>query len=106
MIANYYKRLGVHRLSSSEDIKTAYRSLARRAHPDVTEGKIADFHLLTDAYKTLITPKLRDTYDTMIVRECLSCKECKGAGYFSKQLTFTTRINRACEACGGSGCVI
>lgn len=53
---NYYKVLGVSRISSSSDIKRAYYRLARRYHPDKSDGskKVLDkFILINQAYNIL-----------------------------------------------------
>lgn len=63
---DYYEVLGVARTASPEEIKKAYRRLARQHHPDVNQ---ADPHAeerfkeLGEAYDVLSTPQKRATYD-------------------------------------------
>ncbi|MEY7971428.1 DnaJ domain-containing protein [Saccharomonospora xinjiangensis] len=59
---DYYAVLGVERDASTARIKSAYRSLARRRHPDAG-GSAEDFQLLRQAYETLADPMLRAAYD-------------------------------------------
>jgi Ca-activated chloride channel family protein len=68
MIAGYtdfYTRLGVDRNASPDEIRTAYRSAARRLHPDVNveEGATELFINLKEAYEVLIDPTKRSAYD-------------------------------------------
>lgn len=62
---DYYKVLGVARGASDEDIKKAYRRLARKYHPDVSTEKDAEaqFKEIAEAYETLRDPKKRAAYD-------------------------------------------
>lgn len=63
---NYYDILGVSRDSSIEDVKRAYRQLARRYHPDMNQGdKSAEerFKLLGEAYEVLSDPDKRSQYE-------------------------------------------
>lgn len=63
---NYYQILGVDKKSSSEDIKKAYRKLAKKYHPDVTGGdktKENSFKEITQAYEVLSDAKKRADYD-------------------------------------------
>lgn len=62
---DYYKVLGVARGASDEDIKKAYRRLARKYHPDVSNEKDAEaqFKEIAEAYETLKDPRKRAAYD-------------------------------------------
>lgn len=62
---DYYKALGLARSASDEDIKKAYRRLARKFHPDVSKEKDAEerFKEIAEAYDTLKDPQKRAAYD-------------------------------------------
>jgi molecular chaperone DnaJ len=63
---DYYEILGVKRDAKPEEIKKAYRRLARKYHPDVNPGdKSAEerFKLTTEAHDVLSDPKKRSIYD-------------------------------------------
>jgi molecular chaperone DnaJ len=64
--ANYYDTLGVARDASGEDIKRAYRALARKHHPDVSSDKPeaeVRFKQINEAYEVLSDPNKRAQYD-------------------------------------------
>jgi DnaJ-class molecular chaperone len=65
---DYYKILGVSRGASADDIKKAFRKLARKYHPDVNPGdKKAEekFKEINEAYEVLSDPQKRHKYDTL-----------------------------------------
>ncbi|MBX3088243.1 MAG: molecular chaperone DnaJ [Cryobacterium sp.] len=64
-MADHYEVLGVDRNASQDEIKKAYRKLARELHPDVNPGQEAQerFKLVTHAYDVLSDPQAREQYD-------------------------------------------
>ena len=65
---DYYKTLGVARNASDEDIKKAFRGLARKYHPDVAKDKKtaeAKFKEINEAYEVLRNPENRRKYDEL-----------------------------------------
>ena len=71
---DYYKALGVSRGAKADEIKKAYRRLARKYHPDVNPGDHdaeERFKEISEAFDVLSDPKKRDVYDRL--------------GYYSEQ---------------------
>ena len=64
---DYYQILGVTRDASAEDIKKAYRRLARKYHPDVSKEARAEerFKEVAEAYEVLREPEKRAAYDQL-----------------------------------------
>lgn len=71
-MVDYYKTLGVKRTASAAEIKSAYRKLARKRHPDVNGGSehaAREFALLALAYRTLSDPQERAHYDAQRAKQ-------------------------------------
>ena len=60
---NYYESLGVQPGASSDEIKSAYRTLVKRYHPDVEGGDPVLFARVAEAYEVLSEPKRRQQFD-------------------------------------------
>ena len=81
---DYYEVLGIKRDAKPEEIKKAYRRLARKYHPDVNPGDKASeerFKLTTEAHDVLSDPKKRKVYDRFgEYSDNLASAAARGAG--------------------------
>src|SRR5690349_21037254 len=65
---DYYKILGVSKTASEDEIRKAFRKLARQYHPDVAGNKAGaeeKFKEINEAYEVLSDPEKRRKYDTL-----------------------------------------
>ena len=61
---NYYDILGIDKTASADDVKTAFRTLAHKYHPDKKGGDESKFKEVSEAYAILSDKKRRAEYDT------------------------------------------
>ena len=63
---DYYEILGVKRDADEKEIKSAFRKLARKYHPDVNKTKEAEqkFKDINEAYEVLSNPQKLQRYDS------------------------------------------
>lgn len=95
MTKDYYKILGVAEFESAENIKSAYRKLARKWHPDVagnTEDVISRFKEINEAYEILSNTVKKEEYDR--ARRFYSYAKEGSKTQTKQQETYTSRPNQ------------
>jgi molecular chaperone DnaJ len=84
-----YEVLGVAADADEQEIRSAFRNLARRYHPDAGEGSSSDqFRRVVEAYETLGDPERRRQYDLSRRRQS---NPARPAGFGKQRLGFTER---------------
>lgn len=94
---DYYEILGIPRQASGNEIKSAYRKLARKLHPDVSAHPESGekFSQIHEAYRVLSNPQLRAIYDS---KGEVGLSERKRSSDVKAQTAhFQARINRVVE---------
>jgi curved DNA-binding protein CbpA len=103
MALNYYRLLGVPPDAGQRRIKSAYRSLAKRFHPDRNSGSETAaelFRQVNHAYKVLSDPQLRKHYDLKLQRENSSEVKTKTSN-LDPQQKFNRFVNSLLDAIFG-----
>ena len=85
MAKDYYDILGVSKTASADEIKSAYRRLAKQYHPDLNKGEEAanKFKEINEAYECLSDPQKKSNYDQFGSSEGPQGFGGAGAGGFS-----------------------
>ncbi len=97
MALNYYRLLGIPPDSGQRRIKSAYRSLAKRFHPDRNSGSETAaelFRQVNHAYRILSDPKLRTLYDQKLAKQENSNKEHSATKAETSPLDPQQKFNR------------
>lgn len=83
MDKDYYKIMGVSPDASEKDIKTAYRKLARKYHPDISKESNAEerFKEMGEAYEVLRDTKKRAEYDQYLKHREFNQRAHQSTGY-------------------------
>jgi DnaJ-class molecular chaperone len=69
MSKDYYLVLGVAPDATQDEIRSAYRRLAKKCHPDCSGEGSEPFQAIGEAYEVLSDPRRRRAYDTELARE-------------------------------------
>lgn len=81
MAENYYQILGVGIRATPEEIKSAYKRLALKHHPDVNQGSKQHeerFKEVLEAYQTLSDPSKKDLYDLRLFYKAYQANQSSG----------------------------
>lgn len=104
-IIEAYKVLGIHQLMSDEDVKSVYRALCMKHHPDRPGANMEEFKLIQQAYAELKGVAPRTRIERMKILG-LECPVCRGRGVKTKQKGWQNLNVGPCDNCGGAGYTI
>jgi curved DNA-binding protein CbpA len=91
---DYFSILNVTPKSEKSEIKKQYYSLAKIFHPDYYKGSPAIFKKITEAYKTLTIPKLREKYTAKMNIKSKINKKSDTENNYDKDTLFKQRYRR------------
>ncbi len=97
MALNYYRLLGIPPDADQQRIKTVYRGLAKRFHPDANQGSEAAaelFRQVNQAYQVLSDPEARAKYDQKLAREDARREQEKPGSTRSAKLDPQQKFNK------------
>lgn len=101
-MTTHYETLGVSRVATKDEIRSAYLRHARKEHPDAG-GTSEQFTIIHTAYNCLGRNDLRKQYDAWLDDKYTLCTVCKGRGVILKTKSFKQRMMSPCLTCRGSG---
>ncbi len=87
MFIDYYKILGINKTATSKDVKTAYRKMARKYHPDLNpndKDAKKNFQQINEANEVLSDPEKRKKYDKY-GKDWKHAEESGNAGQYQEQ---------------------
>jgi curved DNA-binding protein CbpA len=84
-LSTYYDILGISQLAGINEVKRAFRRLAKLYHPDKNPGEKELFARILKAYETLVDPTLRSAYDRKLTHQ----QHQKSSGQNTKSKTWT-----------------
>jgi molecular chaperone DnaJ len=95
MPKDYYVVLGVSRGANVNQIKRAYRRIAKQFHPDLTQSESsAKFREVIEAYETLADEERRRRYDAMLTQSLPAPKVTKVSRTVSRRTTVFDKMDR------------
>lgn len=92
----YYEVLGVSETASDDEVKSAFRKLAFKYHPDRETGDEAKFKEINEAHQILEDPEKRALYDAQLQRKRFKARR---TGFGFEDVEFDFQYNSESEVC-------